>query len=141
MNERQLVVDASVAVKLVVPEHDTPVADAVLRAHRHGLIAPDLMLAECANVIGRAARRRDVEEHEAIGGMEELQSSVLKFHSADMLVSHALQLALVLRHPAYDCFYLALALQLDCRLLTADERFATRAIDYKSHIWLLGDPG
>ena len=35
----------------------------------------------------------------------------------------ALNLARELRHPAYDCFYLALAIERDLDLVTADARF------------------
>ena len=38
----------------------------------------------------------------------------------------ALEIATALRHPAYDCFYLALAETRDAELVTADRRFAAR---------------
>jgi predicted nucleic acid-binding protein len=37
-----------------------------------------------------------------------------------------LAIAIELRHPAYDCFYLALAEQRDCQMITADERLLAR---------------
>ncbi len=40
----------------------------------------------------------------------------------------ALQIAMALSDPVADCVYLALARSLSCDLVTADERFATRAI-------------
>ncbi len=45
------VVDASVAVKWVVEEPGTQQAMALL--NRHELAAPDLILAECANISGK----------------------------------------------------------------------------------------
>ena len=42
------------------------------------------------------------------------------------LAARALAIAEELRHPAYDCFYLALAEAKDARLVTADRRFAQR---------------
>jgi predicted nucleic acid-binding protein len=42
------------------------------------------------------------------------------------LAGRALAIAAELRHPAYDCFYLALAEAKDARLVTADRRFADR---------------
>jgi predicted nucleic acid-binding protein len=42
------------------------------------------------------------------------------------LAERALAIAEELRHPAYDCFYLALAEAKEARLVTADRRFAQR---------------
>jgi predicted nucleic acid-binding protein len=39
------------------------------------------------------------------------------------LAAAAARLAIELDHPAYDCFYLALALQEQCPVVTADQRF------------------
>ena len=44
----RLIVDASVAVKWVVPERDSERA-AALRGHT--LISPDLLFSECANIL------------------------------------------------------------------------------------------
>ncbi len=41
----------------------------------------------------------------------------------EVLELRALELALELRHPVYDCVYLALAERLDRKLITADRRF------------------
>ena len=40
-----------------------------------------------------------------------------------MVCADALRIAAALRHPAYDCVYLALARQIGATLVTADERF------------------
>jgi predicted nucleic acid-binding protein len=42
------------------------------------------------------------------------------------LKDRALAVALELRHPAYDCFYVALAEQRGCQLVTADDRLIRR---------------
>ena len=42
------VIDASVAIKWVVEEPGTPEA---LLLRRHRLLAPDLLMAECANIL------------------------------------------------------------------------------------------
>jgi predicted nucleic acid-binding protein len=44
----RLVIDASVAVKWVVPEPESDRAEALLD---HPLVGPDLLFAECANVL------------------------------------------------------------------------------------------
>lgn len=60
---RTLVVDASVAIKWVVEEPGTAVAVAV---RRHRLCAPDLLVAECANILWKKVRRRELDEVEAL---------------------------------------------------------------------------
>ena len=44
------------------------------------------------------------------------------------LIERALELALFLDHPIYDCLYLACAESLDKVLVTADERFLRKAL-------------
>ena len=39
-----------------------------------------------------------------------------------------MKLAIALDHPAYDCVYLALAEQLSCDLVTADDRLAGKTL-------------
>jgi predicted nucleic acid-binding protein len=52
--EERLVIDARVAVKWVVPEPDSTRAEVLLD---HGLVAPDLLFVECANVLWEKVRR------------------------------------------------------------------------------------
>jgi len=59
---RRLVVDASVAIKWVMEEPGTAEA-LVLRRYR--LMAPDLLIAECANILWKKVRRREISPDEA----------------------------------------------------------------------------
>ena len=59
----RLVIDASVAVKWVVPEPGSGHAEILID---HGLVAPDLIYAECANVFWKKVRRGELTENEAI---------------------------------------------------------------------------
>lgn len=52
----KLVIDASVAIKWVVDEPGTTEALALRRKAK--LIAPDLLIAECANILWKKARRK-----------------------------------------------------------------------------------
>ena len=47
----------------------------------------------------------------------------MRFVPLDDLREPALEMAIELRHPIYDCFYLALAQRQRCALVTADRRF------------------
>ena len=51
-----LVIDASVAVKWVIEEEDTTQA---LALRGRALAAPDLLIAECANILWKKVRRNE----------------------------------------------------------------------------------
>ena len=59
-----------------------------------------------------------------------------------LVVKQALRIAAVERHSIYDCLYLALAVQAQCSLITADERFikTIESKDLKSYIISLNNP-
>ena len=57
-----LVIDASVAMKWVIDEPGTQQA---LALRRHRLFAPDLLVAECADVLWKKVRRNELSAEEA----------------------------------------------------------------------------
>ena len=59
-----LVIDASIAVKWVVEEDGTPEALAIRQKAR--LIAPDLLIAEYANILWKKVKRRELVKQEAL---------------------------------------------------------------------------
>jgi predicted nucleic acid-binding protein len=119
-----LVIDASIALKWVVEEEGTPQALALRRRAR--LIAPELLVAECANVLWKKVQRGELSPQEALLAARLLQAAEVELLPTRALLEPATRLAIELDHPAYDCLYLALALQNDCRLVTSDERFLRR---------------
>lgn len=120
----KVVVDASVSVKWVVQEDGTPEALA-LRAHE--LLAPDLWAAECANVLWKKARRKEITAEHAQLGVDLLSRSAMVLLPMRSLMSAAVTLALRLDHSAYDAIYLAASATEGAPLVTADERLAARA--------------
>jgi predicted nucleic acid-binding protein len=58
----ELVIDASVAVKWVIEEEGTKEA---LALRGRALAAPDLLIAECANILWKKVRRNELSEGEA----------------------------------------------------------------------------
>ena len=115
------VIDAGVAMKWVVEEPGTP--DALALRGRFRLIAPDLLVAECANVLWKKVQRGELCRPEALLAARLLQAADIELMPTRTLLEVAAQLAIDLQHPAYDCVYLAVAIANDCRLVTADERF------------------
>ncbi len=122
----RLVVDASVAVKWLVQEENSEIADS-LRQSEHDLLAPRFMELELGNVIWGKTRRGDLARPEAIALMESLVDLPVEWWEDDSLIQTAIRLALELNHPAYDCLYLALAHRLDAIVVTADTRFGRAA--------------
>lgn len=119
-----LIVDASVAIKWFKEEHDSPLARAVLLADT--LAAPELLVAELCNICWKAFRRAlmTVEQMDATAGT--IRRYVGLLQPMDPLAPRALAIARALDHPAYDCFYLALAERDLAPLVTADRQFLTR---------------
>lgn len=112
-----VVIDASVAIKWVVEE---PGTEEALLLRRERLHAPDLLIPECANILWKKVRRKEMSEGEALLAARLLVRADIQLEPMRPLLEPATRLALGLDHPAYDCIYLALANVLGCELVTAD---------------------
>lgn len=119
------IVDASVAVKWVVPEVLSVQADRLL-ATGDDLLAPDLLLVEAANALWSKVTRGELSGVKARRALGLLRESGLDLRPTGPLLDRALALAQRLRHPVYDCVYLALAERERARFVTADARFVVR---------------
>ena len=119
-----VVIDASVAVKWVLPE---PATDAALALQHDQLIAPELWLAEAANALWRHVRIGELTPDQALTRLRELKKAPVASLPIEPHVERALALAIELGHPIYDCLYLALALAQDAHVITDDRRFAAAA--------------
>jgi predicted nucleic acid-binding protein len=115
-----LVIDASIAVKWVVDEDGTPEALALRK--RAKLIAPDLLVSECANILWKKVRRNELTKDEALLAARLLQAADIELLPTRSLLAAAVPIAIDLDHPACDCMYIALANAHDCPFVTADER-------------------
>lgn len=121
-----LVVDASVAVKWVLDEPASERA-AALRDSDSDLIAPSLVRAEIGSALWRAALRGDITAPDAARALNLAVGHYARSILLAELADNALELAIELRHPIYDCFYLALAQRERCALITADRRLLSAA--------------
>lgn len=126
---RRFVIDASVAVKWVVTETGTSDALALMRSSQ--LAAPDLLMAECANVLWKKVQKGGLGPDEALMAARILQRADIDVYSSRQFLDEATRLAIELDHPAYDCVYLALAVSNGWGLVSADSRFIRklRAVD------------
>lgn len=137
------VVDASVAVKIFVPEALS--AQAQVLFSRFGaendaeLFVPDFFFIECANVFRKWVQRsayppRDVREH-----LLDLIGLGLTVIPAQVVVGEALQIALQHKITTYNACYLAAAMQLKLPLITADEKLARCVAKSPHDVRWLGD--
>lgn len=124
------VIDASVAIKWLVEEEGT--AEALILLEKATLAAPDLVIAECANILWKKVRRQELSETEAQIGARLLEQADIEVLPTRHLLGSAISLAVELDHPAYDCLYLALALERRCRFVTADKRFQGKVREARS---------
>jgi predicted nucleic acid-binding protein len=115
-------VDASVAVKWYFREIYREAALRLLD-DRYELLAPDLLIAEFANVAWKYVRRGDATAAEARAALNELLSVPLKVHTATAVMPAAFDIACETGRTAYDSIYLTLAQIQGCQLVTADRRF------------------
>ena len=112
-----LVIDASVAVKWVIEEEGTKEA---LALRGLALTAPDLLIAECANILWKKVRRSELSEREAAFAAGLLARADIDLVAMRPYLETAVTIALALDHPAYDCVYIALAEAEGLRFVTAD---------------------
>jgi predicted nucleic acid-binding protein len=115
------VIDASVAVKWVVPEALSDRADRLLAGDAE-LIAPDLLFVEAANALRKKVARGEMTGEEASLALDCLFESPLDLRPTKDLLRRALALACRFDHPAYDCVYAALAEREGAALVTDDDR-------------------
>ncbi|WP_379651702.1 type II toxin-antitoxin system VapC family toxin [Teichococcus aestuarii] len=116
-------VDASIAIKWVIEEPGTAEA---LALRRYQLAAPDLLVPECANILWKKVRRKELSEAEALLAARLLERAEIDLAPMRPLLESATRLAVALDHPAYDCLYLALAQSIGSDFITADERLCTK---------------
>jgi predicted nucleic acid-binding protein len=132
-----VIVDASVATKWVVAEPGTETALALVDIDVLG--APDLIFSEVANAVWKKWRRGELTG--VPDSLRAVADTLAWIEPGAGLMSRATALSIELAHPAYDCFYLALAEARDEVLVTADTRFvaACAGSGYGARVQLLGD--
>ena len=127
-----IVVDASMVVKLFREEVGSEQAEQLFAENSGALCGPDLLAIEVAAALVRNANMvkavRPVMERALAEFAQMLREETIATSptSPDQLV-RAANLALEIGHPLKDCVYLALAMDLDCKLITCDAKFASKA--------------
>jgi predicted nucleic acid-binding protein len=89
---------------------------------KYEFCAPELIIPEIANILWKTFQRGELSGEEVRSASALLTKSGIKYVSMKALLAKATELAIKLGHPAYDCFYLAMAIEAALPLVTADGR-------------------
>jgi predicted nucleic acid-binding protein len=84
------------------------------------------MIAEIANILWKKCQRGELSEDEASIAADLLSQAGIVYLPMNTLLPKATELAIKLSHPAYDCIYLAAAMDLGCSFITADSRLLNK---------------
>ena len=133
-----IVIDANVAAALLLDlAYSTAAREAIGSAR--SITAPDVIVHEFTNVLWKLITSEKITSSFARQALVGLDVLVSDFVAGRVIAGEALRIATEIRHPVYDCFYLALALDRDAPLLTADRRFAARVAptEFARHLRLI----
>lgn len=138
-----IVVDASIVIKLVIPESDSDLAHRLWRSWaeageiRH---APVLFRSETLSTLRRKVYQGYLDAPGGEAAYRFLQSLEIEIREPDGLYPVAWQYAQEFNRPTiYDCCYLALAAISGCELWTADRRLANAVRPRLTWVRTLGD--
>lgn len=141
----KVVVDASFALKWVLPETDSSVAIVLLNkwmTEHTGVLAPALFAYEVTNIIYRQAASGKITYEEARQSLKKLFSIgiALNFSQYEEISANAMKLAQRFKLSAtYDAHYIALAQQEKCEFWTADTRLWNVTKDHLSWVHWIGN--
>ena len=133
-----MIIDASVAFKLIVEEPDSEAA--IAWVGRAELSGPTLIHSEVGNALWKRVRKGELTEDPEMAERLSDLGDYIRTIDETPLLPRALQLAIELGHAVYDCVYLALAEAEDESLLTADRRLirAVRGTPHAERVRELG---
>ena len=131
-----VVVDDSVAIKWFVEEPGSDASQVLLQlfGEQDALVAPGLLWLEVVAVLGKRARTGRVTPEYPRVALQLLRRIPIRIVPDAELLDHAVLLSEVVRHPVYDCLYLALACRLDANLATFDKGLAALALQ-EDRLW------
>ena len=96
---------------------------------RFDLHAPDILLAEFANIIWKKVRRGEISDPQPY--FDELANlpEIVTLHPGGDLIGRAAQIAMAIDHPVYDCLYLACAELTASAVITADQKLVNQVTE------------
>lgn len=141
----ELVVDASVGIKLFVEEElsekTAELFEGLAWEPPLHIYVPDLFYLECGNILWKYVRRFDYPTVQARESLSFLGALALHRFSDSLLFEESLELALAHGISVYDASYVTLAQHLGAPFVTADERLVRKLEGTGIEIHWLGEPG
>ena len=141
---RAVIIDSNVAIKLFVQEDLSDRAQAIMArltsSEAHDMFevyAPDIMWAECANVLWKYVSFYNYSLDDAQADLHNLfLLAITPVPIGEALEADAFRLACTYGVAVYDAFYLALAQNLGGVLITADQKLLKRTGDGLPAVYL-----
>ena len=130
-----LIVDASIAAKWFIEEEDSEAALSVLDKTNR-LHAPDFLLVEMDSIICKWIRRGIVSLLEGNNLRYALRQYPIQHHQLISFLDSTFAIANRTGQSIYDCLYVALAVLIDGRMVTADRKLydALKNSPFKKHV-------
>lgn len=129
-NITNYVLDASILVKWFVDEKYSDYANLVRDNYIEGIIklhAPELLRYEVMNSLIYSNLFSNKELPLANESLDNYRILIHKWNK--VVADHATNIAFETNEPIYDSYYLALAIHLGCKFITADSKFYKKFID------------
>ncbi len=126
----KIIIDSSIGVKTIIPEHDSAKAwqlQGDVRKGIHELLAPDLYMIEISNILISAHRTGKIPAKDLPFTYLELFRQQPIIFSATAYLPGAFKIASQIRVSVYDAIYLAMSQQENCPLVTADQKLINAA--------------
>lgn len=143
MTSLAICVDASITLKLVLPEEDSHLARSLWQRWLEEdltIIAPTLWTYEVTSVIRNQVHRRKIAATAEAEAIEAVHNLSVRTLAPAGLHRRAWELARQFDRPAaYDSHYLALAEMVGCPFWTADKRLRNGVVEQLNWVHWLGD--
>jgi predicted nucleic acid-binding protein len=124
------VVDASVGIKLVVPEPNSAAAHALFdhltRDPAAVIAVPDLYYLECGNILWKLARKKQCSAADADRRLAVIRGFRLRRVADFILAEDALRIASQFDISEYDACYVCVSVREKAPLVTADDRLVRK---------------
>lgn len=130
------VIDASVAIKWFLPEIKHKEAGVLLKNHKNRMLVPDLFFIEFDAIVTKKVRQNLVERPDSSIICDEVRNLPFISVPYELVFSLALNLSTSLPITHYDACYLAVAVEYNEVVVTADKRFysALRGTPFESYV-------
>ena len=118
-----LIIDASVALKIGLPEPDSALAVQLrddFHSGFHELLAPDVFPIEIGHALTRAERQKRIAPPAGWVIWQKIVADCPILFPSYPLMPRAFEISSTMRIGVYDCLYVALAEREQCNMVTAD---------------------